>query len=128
MISLKVARLQERLLILGILIAFVCVPPCTWATPQGDDLLRAAGMGDLARVKALLQAGADVNAKGEGGITALMLASLNGRADIVRVLLDARAEVNASDKEGFTALLAAAQYSHLEVVRALLAAKADVNA
>jgi len=98
----------------------------------GDDLIKAAGKGDLARVKALLAAKADVNAKTANGSTALMVASefgdLFGHLEVVRALLDAKADVNAKTANDVTALILASQQGHLEIVRALLDAKADVNA
>jgi ankyrin repeat protein len=120
------------------------------ANAQGDDLgnelVAAASRGDLPRVKALLAANADVNAKvnakpvnglrsvivsGQArlvdGETALMLASREGHLEVVRALFAARADVNTKDDDGGTALMYASQEGHLEVVRALLTAKADVN-
>jgi ankyrin repeat protein len=42
----------------------------------------------------LLKSGADVNAKNNDGLTALMLASSYGRKEIVKLLLDNGADVN----------------------------------
>lgn len=92
------------------------------------NLLDEAFAGDLARVKALIAAGSNVNAKDEKGVTPLMAASLLGHIEVVRALLAAKADVNAKDDEGTTALVYASVQGRVEVVRALLAAKADVNA
>jgi len=45
----------------------------------------------------LLDAGADVDAGADDKITALMLASAFGQADVIRLLLDAGANVHAHD-------------------------------
>jgi hypothetical protein len=92
------------------------------------DLMEAANAGGLSRVRALLAANADVNAKANNGFTSLMIAAQQGSLDVVRVLLAANADVDAKTNKGFTSLMIASQQGHLEVVRALLAANADVNA
>jgi ankyrin repeat protein len=85
-----------------------------WATPDA--------------VSALLREGADPNAHGFEGRTALMTAAERPSADTVLVLLAARADPSSrSDQEG-TPLETAAAYGNLAAVRALLAAGADPNA
>lgn len=73
----------------------------------GDDLgaylIKAAKAGDTEKMKRLLAEGADINAKTEDGVTALIAASLNGHAEIVNALIDKGADVNAKDKDGETA-------------------------
>jgi ankyrin repeat protein len=95
---------------------------------QSFDFFNAASKGDLARVKALIDAKTDVNAAEPDGFTALMLASEKGHLEVVRALVDAKADVNAKLSYGITALMWAASRGHLEIVRALLDAKCDVNA
>ena len=52
---------------------------------------------EIEKTKFLIESGADVNAYSEGlwGITALMLAIRNQKAEIIKVLIDAGADVNA---------------------------------
>ncbi len=93
---------------------------------NGDPLLViAAREGSTASVDVLLVAKAAVDAKNRFGDTALMVASLNGRIEIVRKLRAAGAEVN---RPGWTPLIYAATGGHAEIVRFLLAQGADVNA
>lgn len=69
-------------------------------------LVRAAALGDTARVEELLAAGADVNeASPSTGRTPLMVAADGLAADVVKVLLAAGAEVNRRDYRGNTALM-----------------------
>ena len=85
-------------------------------------------------ITALLQAGADVNARGEWDRTALHEAAEHGTLDVVRVLLEASAEVDARPR-GFddffrgspTPLHLAARNPDPEVAAALLEAGADVD-
>lgn len=83
-----------------------------------------------ATIKYLIDKGANVNAAGKDGETALMSAALNASDELVRMLVAAGANVNAKNRAGKTALMYAPRYhnSNPEVVRVLLAAGADVNA
>jgi serine/threonine-protein phosphatase 6 regulatory ankyrin repeat subunit B len=92
------------------------------------NLIESARKGDTAGVKALIDKGADVNAKNKDGDTALMSASLKGHTEIVKALIEKGADVNAKDKAGWTALMSASFYGYIEIVRALLNKGADVNA
>jgi len=92
-------------------------------------LLNAARDGDYVQVLALLQAGADVNARSRiNGYTPLIWASSRGHTETVHVLLEEGAEVDARLGDGQTALMRASENGHVEIVEALLAAGADVNA
>ena len=92
-------------------------------------LIRSSMYGNKKTVGELLeQDGIDVNAKNSDGYTALILASSNGRTEIVKMLLEKRADVNAKDKYNATALIKASSNGHTEIVAKLLDAGADVNA
>ncbi len=89
----------------------------------------AAKAGDAAAVRALLKAGADVNAAQGDGMTALHWAAQSGDADLVQMLLSAGANVRATTRlGGYTALHLAGQGGHARVVAALLASGAAVEA
>jgi ankyrin repeat protein len=89
-------------------------------------LIRAAYDGNVEHVRALIQAGADVNHRMNS--TALCNAASRGHDEIVRMLIEAGADVNKRASEGyFNPLLDAAYAGHLEIVRALVEAGADVN-
>lgn len=93
---------------------------------------------NLEMVAALLRAGANVNAKSNSGLTALMRVSeedeeseegTKGRAaKLVKALLAAGADVNLKDDEGETALIHAASRENANVLRLLLRAGAEVDA
>jgi hypothetical protein len=78
-------------------------------------------------VRALLRAGADPEATGNGR-TILATLAFNGNVDGVRGLIQGGANVNAKDTGGWTPLLLASQTGHAAVVQALVDAGADVNA
>ena len=89
------------------------------------DLITASMNNDIAEVKRLLKARADVNACDEDGDTALMWAVFKGHKDVVKVLLEAGADVNASNKNGDTALMWAVFKGHKDVVKVLYEAGAN---
>jgi hypothetical protein len=90
-----------------------------------DALARAAGRGDAAQVRALVEGGADVDARDALARTALVHAAGSGSLETVEALLQARADVDAADRDGLTALIEATRLGHEAIVRALLDAGAD---
>jgi hypothetical protein len=84
--------------------------------------------GNRQMVRALLDAGAEINARSNYGWTALMRLNEDATEELVWDLIAAGAKVNLRDKGGDTALIVAASRSQPEVVRALLNAGAKVNA
>jgi ankyrin repeat protein len=71
---------------------------------QYTPLMYAAANGCSEAVRALLDAGAAVEAKDNEGLTALMYAARNGYPEAVKMLLAAKADPKAKNKEGKTAL------------------------
>ena len=98
------------------------------SSSKSTDLHEAAEKGDIKAVKALLAAGAEINAKNSDGETPLHCAAWSGQAELAKILLQAGAGVNAKDKGGRTPLHSAAVLSHTETARELLCAGAEVNA
>lgn len=92
-----------------------------------NKLIRAAQSGERSTIEAMIKAGADVNAKGAAGKTALLKAAENGELDCVRLLLAAGADVNATDNRGSNSLVFAARSGFLDCVKALIAAGLDVK-
>jgi hypothetical protein len=89
----------------------------------------AAYNGKVNSVRALLNSGTNVNARGVTGITPLHYAAGHGFLPMVKLLLDRGANINARDKYGITPLiLAAAQKCNLAVIRELLDRGANINA
>lgn len=88
-------------------------------------LAETISAGDIAQLKVLLDQGADINARNKEGETLLMLAALEGRAEIVRFLIDRGADVKARDGFGATALLYAAMGGSLDTMKVLIDRGAD---
>ena len=99
-------------------------------------LIGAVQIGDTEMVKALIDAGADVDARFETyGWTALVNAATELNVNVAKVLIEAGADINAhmdgadAALPGITALIRAANYEGSEeFVRLLIDVGADVNA
>src|SRR6476659_3499182 len=99
------------------LLALICGCTSVWAAKGESELVVAAGNGNLAGVKAMLAARANVNAKTEDGVTPLIAASENGHEDIVQALLSAKADINAKTGNGSSPLMRATQRGHRQVAK-----------
>ncbi len=106
---------------------------------KGDEIQNAT-VETIAREKVVLKVGddfeileiekgrADVNAKDEYGVTALIDASFKGQKDLVELLILEGADLNARDNQGNTALMNAALKGHIEIVDLLISNGADISA
>ncbi|KAL2682397.1 hypothetical protein Neosp_006848 [[Neocosmospora] mangrovei] len=88
-------------------------------------LMYAVHRGRVGQVKALIDAGADVNIKRKNGFSALSHAA---DTKIARLLIRAGADVDATNGDGVTALHMSARRNWPEILIKLLSAGATVNA
>lgn len=91
------------------------------------DLLAAAAAGDADAVRVALDAGAEIEARGDGGMTALVAATKANHVDAARVLIEAGADVNAKDDLQDSAYLYAGARGHDEILRRTLDHGADLR-
>lgn len=102
-------------------IALLLVPIAVCAQDLNEQLLTAARKGDVPAARALLEKGADVNAKTRYGATPLSYACDRGNTDLVRLLIEKGANVDARDTfYGATPIIWAAQKGNGEIVKLLL--------
>ena len=109
------------------------------AAPKSDDVNRrnpdgstplqwAVYEGDVAEVRRLLAAGADVSIANAYGATPMGLAAEIADKDIVRLLLEAGASPDSPNADGQTALMVVARTGKVDTARLLLDRRAAVNA
>ena len=94
---------------------------------DGWSPLMWAAMSGREEVVELLLGHSDINleARSQGGTTALFVAAAHGHPSVVQQLLAGGADPEARNVRGVTALLLAAEEGHLGVVEQLLAGGAD---
>ena len=85
----------------------------------------AAFFGQPAAVKALIAAGADVNAKDHIEDSPYLYAGAEGRNEILRMTLEAGADLKSTNRYGGTALIPAAHHGHPETVAIQLRSRID---
>ena len=98
------------------------------ARSEAFELHEAAGMGDVMRIRMLVEAGMPVAALDDQKLTPLHVAAAEGHVEAVRALVEAGAPLEARDFAEQTPLHLAALFGHTECVRLLLAAGADKGA
>ncbi len=117
-------RRRSVLLLCGLVLLVAAL--AAGADDPGEALREAARAGDLARVDALLAAGAPVNAPARYGQTPLYYAAEKGHLAVAKRLVERGANVNAADAFfGASALEMALQGGHNELALYLLAHGAE---
>jgi ankyrin repeat protein len=107
----------------AILIVALLATACASEPPS--PIITAARTGDVATIRALAAAGADLNALGPNHWTPMMHAIHKSQADAVSVLITAGADVNRLTRSGNSALEMAVANGQTGIVRRLLDAGAD---
>ena len=95
---------------------------------KNADLIAAAKIGDVNKIKNLIESGADLNAKNKKKETALYIALENNHLEAATLLIEKGADRNAKNKDGLTPLMASALKNQAKAVRLLLERGANPNA
>jgi len=96
--------------------------------PLDDQLFSALRNGDAALTKAVLEAGADVNAPLPGNSTAIGIAVTRKAPDLVAAVLEAQPDLTALDSRGLAVMNAACQQGVTgEVAELLIEAGAELD-
>lgn len=90
-------------------------------------LILAAKANDPVRVRELIAAGGNVNAKDDIQDSAFLYAGAEGLDEVLQLTLAAGADVASINRYGGTALIPASEHGHTETVRILIAARVPVN-
>ncbi len=93
-----------------------------------QDIHKAAGKGDLAKVKEFLEKNPELlNAKDVQDSTPLLIAAYSGQKEVVGFLIKKGADLNSSNSYKYTALHYSILRRHIEVAEMLIGAGADLN-
>jgi uncharacterized protein len=111
----------------GLIAIVAVIVATTVATAAETTLVEATERGDRAAALHLLAKGADPDAPGPDGTTAIMWAASNDDLELTRALIKARANVNLKNEFGTSALTEAATIGSAPIIDALLKAGADSN-
>src|SRR5215210_2380546 len=84
-----------------------------------SDLMTASSRGETSRVRALLEGGAQADARDIFGNTALIYAAAGGHLEVVKLLLKYGASVDLKNQVGLTASMRAAANGFTRVVELL---------
>ena len=88
---------------------------------------KAADAGDLAKVKAFIQKGIDVNTKDKWGLTPLHCAARYGHKEVVELLIAKGADINAKDTQGWAPIYLAMYQDRKEIAKLLASKSGDVS-
>lgn len=90
-------------------------------TGEKSELLKAARLGEQARVIALLDQGIEIDARDESGVTALMHAIKGEHLETVHTLIECGADRNAKGKFlGFSPIIFAVKAGNADILELLL--------
>ncbi|KAJ0045869.1 hypothetical protein Pint_06566 [Pistacia integerrima] len=95
---------------------------------RGEAILMAARRGDLDRLEALLDKGANMNYEDQYGLRALHVAAIKGHKHVVLMLIEFGATLRCHDHEGHEPLHLAVEGGSLDTVEVLLDNGANVDA
>lgn len=111
----------QKFFLFSLLALLVPQNPTNPKQELNDQLFEAVRKGDVAAVTALLDKGADVNAKFRYGTTLLFKAAERGHYEVAKVLIDRGVDVKVKDTfYQATAMTWALDGKHVNVVRLLL--------
>ena len=96
--------------------------------PSQFSLHEAVLLNDPILIKALIEGGADVNARDKLGTTPLHVAGMNGYREIASLLIEQGADVNAGDVRELTPVHAAAWTGYRDTVALLITHGANIDA
>jgi ankyrin repeat protein len=102
-------------------------PNVSKTTIEKTPILLAIRLKNLRIVRLLVEKGADVNAKSDQNVSALMVACFQNQVDIVKFLIKKKVDINAKAEGGMDAILLTSQQGNIEITRLLLESGAKLD-
>ena len=124
--AMRIGRIVPAGIVIGASVGWLA--GTAHAVADDPPLVAAAEAGDMAAVRDLLAAGADVHAASVDGATALHWAAHRDLPELVRLLVEAGADVSATNRYGVQPIALAATNGSVVVLEQLLDAGADPDA
>jgi uncharacterized protein len=90
-------------------------------------LLVAVQRNEIGIAKALMAAGANINAQAANADTPWLLAGASGRTEIIEAMIPLGPDLSIRNRFGGNALIPACERAHVETIKLLLTTKIDVN-
>ena len=103
------------------------VPLDTQDAAGRTALLLAVDLNHVEIARALIAAGASINAQATNLETPWLLAGARGRSDIVREMISRSPDLTIRNRFGGNALIPACERAHVETIRLLLTIPIDTN-
>jgi len=127
---MKLAWLKAFAFMILAMVAATGLSAAQDASPSNDldrQLLKSADRDDVASVRQLLDKGANAEARGHNGSSALAMAAEHGDVAMVKLLLEKGANVGAKDESDETPLVLAARSGNVEITELLLRRTSDAR-
>ncbi|MEQ8247330.1 MAG: ankyrin repeat domain-containing protein [Alphaproteobacteria bacterium] len=107
------------------LLGFIQIAPSADESASYEGLLAASARGDVAAIRALAAAGADLNQRDSHGRTPLMVAAYGRHYDAIAVLIALGADSDALDNQRYDVITIAGVIDDVETVRLMISAGAN---
>ena len=118
----RTGRLAMNLAVLTMIVLFTLC-----ANSNANEIQQALKNGNFGRAEKLIRGGADINAKGPRGDTALHWVAFHGNQKLLKLLLERGADVGARVRNGNTPLHLAAYAGQTSTAELLLESQARIN-
>lgn len=126
-------RAGKAVITAGILFSLVAVLAAAQSPPTAGDVMKyeglhaAAHVGNVERIKELIEQGVDLEEQDEFGRTAVHIAAFGSQKEATKILVENGADINALEKQAYDAVTIAAVANDIDLVDLLLSLGASAS-